>query len=58
MGTEFLDLGDLLLAVSIFFAMMIVIFECMERRREGRREQRLLDAIEREYQTFFQIGGR
>jgi hypothetical protein len=30
----------------------------MERRREGRREQRLLDAIEREYESFFQIGGR
>jgi hypothetical protein len=56
--TEFPDLGDLLLGVSIFFATMIVIFECLERRREGRREQQLLDAIEREYQIFFQTGGR
>lgn len=58
MRTDFPDLGDLLLALSIFFASMIVIFECLERRREGKREQRLLDAIEREYQTFFHVGGR
>jgi hypothetical protein len=53
---EFLDLGDLLLVVALFFATMIVIFEFAERRRESRREQRLLDAIEREYEQYFQIG--
>ena len=53
---SFLDLGDMLLAIALFFATMIVIFECAERRREGRREQQLLDAIEREYETYFQIG--
>jgi hypothetical protein len=56
MGLSFLDLGDMLLAIALFFAAMIVIFECAERRREGRREQRVLDAIEREYETYFQIG--
>ena len=57
MGLSFLDLGDLLLAIALFFATMIVIFEFAERRRESRREQRLLDAIEREYRTYFQTGG-
>lgn len=51
----FFDLGDLLLAISLFFASMIVIFEFAERRRESRREQSLLDAIEREYEQFFEI---
>lgn len=51
-----LDLGDLLLAITLFFATMIVIFEFAERRRESRREQRVLDAIEREYESYFQIG--
>ena len=52
----FLDLGDLLLATALFFAFMIVIFEFAERRRESRREQQLLYAIELEYQSYFQIG--
>ena len=56
MGTDFLDLGDLLVVVALFFATMIVLFECAERRREWKREQRLLDAIEREYQAYFRIG--
>lgn len=55
MGIAFLDLGDLLVVIAVFFAMMIVIFECAERRREGRRERRLLDAIEREYEAYFQV---
>jgi flagellar biogenesis protein FliO len=55
MEMSFLDLGDLLLAIALFFATMIVIFEFAERRRESRREQQLLDAIEREYEAFFQI---
>ena len=57
MGVSFLDLGDLLLVIALFFAFMIVIFEFAERRRETRREQQLLDAIEREYQAYFQIRG-
>jgi hypothetical protein len=50
-----LDLGDLLLVIALFFATMIVIFEFAERRRESRREQLLLDAIEREYEQYFEI---
>lgn len=56
MGLEFIDLGNMLLAIALFFAFMIVIFEWLERRREGKREQLLLEAIEREYEAFFQIG--
>lgn len=55
MGIGFLDLGDLLVVIALFFATMIVIFECAERRREGKRERRLLDAIEREYEAYFEI---
>ncbi len=54
---SFLDLGDLLFAVALFLAVMIVAFECAERRREGRRERRILDAIEREYEAYFRIAG-
>jgi hypothetical protein len=54
MVLSFLDLGDLLLTIALFFALMIVLFECAERRRESRREKRLLDAIEREYEIYFQ----
>ena len=50
------DLGDLLVIIALFFASMIVIFEFAERRRESIREQRLLDAIEREYEAYFQVG--
>jgi hypothetical protein len=49
-----LDLGDLLVAITLVFLSMIVILEFAERRRESRREQRLLDAIQREYEQFFQ----
>jgi hypothetical protein len=51
-----LDLGDLLVIIALFFSTMIVVFECAERRREGRRERRLLEAIEREYEAFFGVG--
>lgn len=54
MVLSFVDLGDLLLTIALFFAAMIVLFECAERRRESRREKRLLDAIEREYEMYFQ----
>ncbi|MBV9762111.1 MAG: hypothetical protein JO340_16225 [Acidobacteriaceae bacterium] len=54
MGLSFLDLGDLLLVIALFFALLIVLFESAERRRESRREKRLLDAIEREYEIYFQ----
>ena len=56
MGLEFLDLGDLLLSVAVLFTTLIVIFECVERRRESRRERRLLDAIDNEYRAWFRMG--
>ena len=49
-----MDLGDLLLTSTVFLASMIVAFEFGERRRESRREQRLLDTIQREYEQFFE----
>jgi len=50
------DIGDLLVIVAVFFSALIVLFETLERRREGRREQRLLDAIEQEYNAFRHLG--
>ena len=50
------DIGDLLVAIALLFTGLIVLFETLERRREGLREQRMLEAIEREYQTFRQLG--
>jgi len=50
------DLGDLLLAIAVFNVLMIVVFECAERRREGRRERQILDAIDREYRAFLRMG--
>jgi hypothetical protein len=47
------DIGDLLVIVAVFFTALIVLFETLERRREGLREQRLLDAIEQEYALHF-----
>ncbi len=50
------DLGDLVVLSALFFAFLIVIFECLERRREGERERELLDAIDREYQAYRRLG--
>lgn len=50
------DLGDLLFGIAIVFGVLIGVFECVERRRESKREQRLLDAIEREYQAYCRAG--
>jgi len=50
------DLGDLLLIIALFFAGMIVLSGCAERRRESEQERRMLDAIEREYEAFFVSG--
>lgn len=46
----------MLFAIAVFFIAMIALFECLERRREGRLERKILDAIEREYQAFFRMG--
>jgi hypothetical protein len=53
---DVLGLGNLLLAMAIVFSLLIVIFEWLERRREGKRELRLLDEIEREYEVFCRLG--
>jgi hypothetical protein len=50
------DIGDLLVIIAVFFTAFIVLFETLERRREGLREQCLLDAIEREYNAFRRLG--
>jgi hypothetical protein len=55
MGLEFLDLGNLLLGVALVFASLIIIFECVERRRESRRERSVLAAIEAEYHAYFRM---
>jgi len=56
MGIRLPDFGDLVFSIALFFALMIVLFETLERRREGRREQRILDAIDQEYRTFRRLG--
>ncbi len=55
--TEMLpDLGNMIFGIALLFAFLIVAFEWLERRREGNREQRLLDAIEREYWAYRRMG--
>lgn len=56
MGFHLPDLGDLLLIIALFFAGAIVISGCAERRRAGQREQKILDAIEHEYELYFRVG--
>jgi hypothetical protein len=53
---DVLGLGDLLVTMAIVFSLLIVIFEWLERRREGKRELRLLDEIEREYEVYCRLG--
>jgi hypothetical protein len=50
------DFGDLLFFIAVLFSGLIVLFETLERRREGRREQLLLRAIDREFQAFTRLG--
>jgi protein-S-isoprenylcysteine O-methyltransferase Ste14 len=54
--TDVLGLGSLLLEMTVLFAVLILIFEWRERQREGRRERRLLDEIEREYEAYCRMG--
>ena len=54
--TDVLGLGNLLLAMAVLFALLIVFFECLERRREGKRQRRVLDEIQREYEVYFRLG--
>jgi protein-S-isoprenylcysteine O-methyltransferase Ste14 len=54
--TDVLGLGNLLLEIAVLFAMVIVVFEWRERLRDGKRERRLLDEIEREYEAYCRMG--
>ena len=54
--TDILGLGNLLLEMALLFASLIVIFEWRERQREGKRERRILDEIECEYQAYCRMG--
>jgi len=51
-----LDFGDLVFSIAVIFGLLIVLFETLERRREGRREQLLLESIEQEYRDFMRFG--
>ena len=51
-----LDFGDLVFSIAIIFGLLIVLFETLERRREGRREQLLLQSIDQEYRDFLRLG--
>ena len=50
------DIGDLLVVITVLFTALILLFETLASRREGQREQRMLDAIEEEYQAFRRLG--
>jgi protein-S-isoprenylcysteine O-methyltransferase Ste14 len=54
--TDVLGLGNLLLEMTLFFALLIVVFEWLEVQRAGKRERRLLDEIEREYEAYCRMG--
>jgi hypothetical protein len=51
-----LDFGDLVFSIAVIFGLLIVLFETLERRREGRREQLLLQSIDQEYRDFMRFG--
>jgi hypothetical protein len=50
------DIGNLLFLLTVFFTLLIVLFEALERRREARRERMILDEIDREYRAFRKLG--
>ena len=50
------DIGNLLFLLTVFFTLLIVLFEALERRREARRERMILDEIDREYRAFRRLG--
>jgi hypothetical protein len=51
-----LDFGDLVFSIAVIFGLLIALFETLERRREGRREQLLLQSIDQEYRDFMRLG--
>jgi hypothetical protein len=46
------DIGDLLVVIAVLFSALILLFETLQCRREGQREQRVLAAIDEEYRAF------
>ncbi|HEY6988212.1 MAG TPA: hypothetical protein VH369_07510 [Bryobacteraceae bacterium] len=50
------DLGNLIFAIALLFSTLIVLIECLQRRRDSERERRLLDTIEREYWAYRRLG--
>jgi hypothetical protein len=54
--TDVLGLGNLLLEMTALFALLIIILEWLEVQREGKREKRLLDEIEREFEAYCRMG--
>ena len=54
--TDVLGLGSLLLEMTAIFTFVMVVFEYRERQREDKRERRLLDEIERDYEAYCRIG--
>jgi hypothetical protein len=54
--TDVLGLGNLLLEMTALFALLIIILEWLEVQREGKRERRLLDEIEREFEAYVRMG--
>ncbi|HEY3939541.1 MAG TPA: hypothetical protein VGL97_19065 [Bryobacteraceae bacterium] len=56
MNIDLPDFGDLLFFLTVIFSSLIVLFEILERRREGRRQQRILQDIEQEYEAFRRLG--
>lgn len=50
------DIGDLLVLITLVSTALILLFETLASRRDGQREQRMLDAIEEEYRSFFGFG--
>jgi hypothetical protein len=56
METLLPDIGDLLLAITLAFSGLIIIFETLERRRESRDRDLLLEEIAREYAHYTRLG--
>lgn len=50
------NLGNLIFGIALLVSFLIVLIEWVERRREGERERRLLDTIEREYWLYRRLG--
>lgn len=50
------NLGNLIVGIALLVSFLIVLIEWVARRRDGERERRLLDTIEREYWMYTRLG--